>query len=99
MKLIGMLEKRDHRGDVGFLAVLLVADQAGRKLQARRVERGAMLLDEQHVAVDEREDHRGADAAGPRYIFPFPLALGGDVLALPNDLFGLGHSSTRRSGS
>src|SRR3546814_14959408 len=53
------------------------------------------------------EDHGGADTPRARDELPFALALGGDELALPDRLYGLGrvlsssngHSSLRRPGS
>src|SRR3546814_18481938 len=53
------------------------------------------------------EDHGGADTPRARDELPFALALGGDELALPDRLYGIGrvlrsskgHSSIRRSRS
>src|SRR3546814_209687 len=103
------------RGDVCRLAFLLVADKAGRQLQAIAVQRHAKLFDEQDMpvlsfaegALVHCEDHGGADTPRARDELPFALALGGDELALPDRLYGIGrvlssskgHSSIRRSGS
>src|ERR1044072_2709997 len=88
-----------NRGRFDGLPFLLVADKARRKLEAMRVQRRAPLFDQNDILVDDRQDHRRRDTACARHIFPFSLALGGEKFALPNDLFGFAHSSTRRSGS
>ena len=85
------------------LALRIVADQAGRKLEAERLERCPELLDEKDVAVVDGKDDGGADAARARDIFPLATALRGDEPSLPDRLFrrlGVGaHNSISLSGS
>ena len=66
----------------------MIADQTGGQLEAALAERHAVLLDQQDMAVVDREDHRRADAACAADVFPPAALLGGDELALPDDLFG-----------
>ena len=56
---------------------------------SRAAERHAKLLDQQHMPVLDREDHRRANAPRAADILPPPALLRGDELALPDDLFGL----------
>src|SRR3546814_17329453 len=86
------------RGDVCRLAFLLVADKAGRQLQAIAVQRHAKLFDEQDMpvlsfaegALVHCEDHGGADTPRARDELPFALALGGDELASPDRIYRIG---------
>src|SRR5688500_7919490 len=101
--IAGLLLELADRGGRRLLAIDIVADQPGGQLEARAAERHPILLDEQDMAVVDGEDHRRADAARARHIFPFAAPLDGDEPPLPGDVLGLvgflRHSSTSRSGS
>ena len=69
--IAGFLLELADRGGLDLLAFLLVADQAGGKLEAGGAERHPILLDQQHMTFVHRQDHRRADIARARNIFPF----------------------------
>src|SRR5688500_16331889 len=64
--------------------VVLVADQAGGKLEAFAAAEGhSPLLDQHHLALMFGQDHHGAHAAAAFDIFPPSVADDADIFALP----------------
>src|SRR5690606_1233535 len=65
------------------LAGGFVTDEASRKLEAELAERDAVLLDQDHFAVVDRQDHRRAHPSGAAGILPAAAPPGLDELAGP----------------
>src|SRR4051812_44460204 len=100
--IAGLLLELADRGGLDRLPGGLVADQARRQLDAAGADRHPILLDEDHIPLVDRQDHRRGDVAGAGDIFPRPLLGDPDIFAFPDGLrriVAFAHSSIKRSGS
>src|SRR5438270_805101 len=79
---LDFLDRRAFRRGVR----ILVADKAGRKLDAAAVRRHARLIDEDHLPVVFGKDHNRVDVVGAACVFPFAPPQRAHEPAAPHNL-------------